>query len=246
MEVCRRRADRREARRARAARRRAGRSRRPARGQDARRRVPLLLQRGLARRIRPERLPTGPLGKLERLAEYIRTGRSSLSWIFLLVAAGGDGRRIWAVVAGKIAGGARRMTLADPFWLVLAIPLAMSLWLWRLPSRLMLALRCAAPDGAAAGPVRPERSSLPVRSGTVVLVADRSLSMPPGSEALQKEAADIVHSAMRVRRQAGGRVVRRNGGGRAIAAGGQVRRLLGRSRPRGLATWPTRSTWRCR
>ena len=30
----------------------------------------------------------------------------------------------------------------------------------------------------------------------MVLVADRSLSMPPESEALEKEAADIVHSAM--------------------------------------------------
>jgi len=87
------------------------------------------------------------------------------------------------------------MTLTDPFWLVLAIPLAMSLWLWRLPSRLMFGLRCAALAMlifAMCGLcVR-----LPVRSGTVVLVADRSLSMPPGSEALQKEAAEIVYSKM--------------------------------------------------
>ena len=90
------------------------------------------------------------------------------------------------------------MTLADPFWLVLAIPLAMSLWLWRLPSRLMLALRCLALTAIMLG-LCGLSVRLPVRSGTVVLVADRSLSMPPGSEALQKEAAAIVHSAMRPR-----------------------------------------------
>ena len=87
------------------------------------------------------------------------------------------------------------MTLADPFWLVLAIPLAMSLWLWRLPSRLMLALRCLALTAILLG-LCGLSVRLPVRSGTVVLVADRSLSMPAGSEALQKEAAAIVHSAM--------------------------------------------------
>jgi Mg-chelatase subunit ChlD len=88
------------------------------------------------------------------------------------------------------------MTLSDPFWLVLAIPLAMSLWLWPMPSRLMSVLRGVALTlliMALCGlSVR-----LPVRSGTVVLVADRSLSMPSGSAALQREAADLVHSAMR-------------------------------------------------
>ena len=88
------------------------------------------------------------------------------------------------------------MTLTDPFWLVLAIPLAMSLWLWPLPSRLMLACG-ASPRRLLLLALCGLSVRLPVRSGTVVLVADRSLSMPPGSDALQKEAADIVHSAMR-------------------------------------------------
>ncbi len=87
------------------------------------------------------------------------------------------------------------MTLADPFWLVLIIPLAMAIWLWPLPSRLMLGLRCVA--GILLLLALCKLSILlPVRSGTVVLVADRSLSMPPGSESLQKEAASIVHAAM--------------------------------------------------
>jgi Mg-chelatase subunit ChlD len=87
------------------------------------------------------------------------------------------------------------MTLADPFWLILLIPSAMLLWLWRMPSRLLVALRSA---GLAALLLALCGMSvvLPVRSGTVVLVADRSLSMPPESAALQKEAADLLYSAM--------------------------------------------------
>ncbi len=87
------------------------------------------------------------------------------------------------------------MTLTDPFWMVLAIPLAMSLWLWRLPSRLMFGLRCLA-LALLVFALCGLSMRLPVRSGTVVLVADRSLSMPSGSESLQKEAADIVYSTI--------------------------------------------------
>ena len=87
------------------------------------------------------------------------------------------------------------MSITDPFWLVLAIPLAMSLWLWRLPSRLMFTLRClsmALLVFALCGLcVR-----MPVRSGTVVVVADRSLSMPPRGDATAKEAADLVFSTI--------------------------------------------------
>jgi Mg-chelatase subunit ChlD len=90
------------------------------------------------------------------------------------------------------------MTLSDPFWLALAIPLVMSLWMWPLSSRLLIGLRCVALAllllALCGLSVR-----LPVRSGTVVLVADRSLSMPAGSAALQQEAADIVHRNMRGR-----------------------------------------------
>jgi hypothetical protein len=88
------------------------------------------------------------------------------------------------------------MTLADPFWLVLAIPLAMSLGLWPLPSRLLAALRCTALVMLLLA-LCGLGLRLPIRSGTVVLVADRSLSMPPESEPLEREAADIVHGGMR-------------------------------------------------
>jgi hypothetical protein len=87
------------------------------------------------------------------------------------------------------------MTLANPFWLILAIPLAMSLWLWPLPSRWLMVFR-----GVALTTLLLAMCGLslllPMRSGTVVLVADRSLSMPPESHALEKETADILYSAM--------------------------------------------------
>lgn len=87
------------------------------------------------------------------------------------------------------------MTLTDPFWLVLAIPAAMLLWLWPLPSRALNLLRAVALAAVVAA-LCGLAVSLPIRSGTVVLVADRSLSMPTGSQSQQKEAADLIHAAM--------------------------------------------------
>jgi Mg-chelatase subunit ChlD len=78
---------------------------------------------------------------------------------------------------------------------LLAIPLGMSLWSWRLPSRLLLALRLAtlvflllALAGLA--------MLLPGRAGTVIVVADRSLSMPPDSQGSQKLAIDLIQGSM--------------------------------------------------
>lgn len=85
------------------------------------------------------------------------------------------------------------MTLNQPAWLVLAIPLAAALWYWRLPSRLLQTLRClvvALVVLAMCGPA----VRLSSRAGTVVVVADRSLSMPPGSEQAQIEAIDLVQA----------------------------------------------------
>jgi Mg-chelatase subunit ChlD len=87
------------------------------------------------------------------------------------------------------------MTLLHPVWLFLLIPLAVALWLWRLPSRLLFALRLLslallllALCGLA---VR-----LPSRAGTVVVVADRSQSMPAGSDASHKEVIALLEKAM--------------------------------------------------
>ena len=87
------------------------------------------------------------------------------------------------------------MTLLHPIWLLLLIPLIISLRVWKLPSRLLGGLRIAilalillAMCGLA---IR-----LPSRAGTVVVVADRSQSMPPDSETKQKEAIDLIQGAM--------------------------------------------------
>jgi Mg-chelatase subunit ChlD len=85
--------------------------------------------------------------------------------------------------------------LLHPMWLFLAIPLALSLWLWRMPSRLLLVLRSLSLILlllALCGAVL----RLPSQAGTIVVVADRSQSMPPGSETAQKEAIDLLQKAM--------------------------------------------------
>jgi hypothetical protein len=87
------------------------------------------------------------------------------------------------------------VTLLHPVWLFLIIPLAVSLWLWPMPSRLLRVLRFVgltllllALCGLAL--------QLPSRAGTVVVVADRSQSMPPGSETQMKEVIDLIQGTM--------------------------------------------------
>ena len=87
------------------------------------------------------------------------------------------------------------MMLTAPAWLVLAIPLAAAVWWWRPPSRLLTVLRClllAAVVTAMCGPA----VKLPSRAGTVVVVADRSLSMPPTAGEMQKEAVGLIQAKM--------------------------------------------------
>ncbi len=87
------------------------------------------------------------------------------------------------------------MVLLHPIWLFLLIPLGLSLWRWPLPSRLLLTLRCAA-TALVLLALCGLALRLPSRDGTVVVIADRSLSMPPGSEAAEKEAIDLIQGAM--------------------------------------------------
>ncbi|HEU0177760.1 MAG TPA: VWA domain-containing protein [Blastocatellia bacterium] len=91
--------------------------------------------------------------------------------------------------------GTAMITLVHPIWLALAIPLAASWLLWRHSSRFLRFTRLAllllillALCGLAV--------KLPSRNGTIVVVADRSLSMPQGAEAAQKEAIDLIGRAM--------------------------------------------------
>lgn len=83
------------------------------------------------------------------------------------------------------------MVLQQPVWLFLLVPLALALWRWPMPSRLLLLLRALgltllllALCGLAL--------RLPSQAGTVVVVADRSLSMPPGTDAQLKEIIDVL------------------------------------------------------
>jgi Mg-chelatase subunit ChlD len=87
------------------------------------------------------------------------------------------------------------VSLPHPIWLFLLVPLGLSLWLWRLPGRLLLALRALALVLVVLA-LCGMAVRLPSRAGTVVVVADRSLSMPPGSEAAQKEVIDLLRGAM--------------------------------------------------
>jgi hypothetical protein len=87
------------------------------------------------------------------------------------------------------------MILHHPVWLLLAIPLAVGLWLWRMPTPLLVGFRIAtvllillAMCGLAI--------MLPSRAGTIVVIADRSDSMPPGSDASHKEAINLIRSSM--------------------------------------------------
>ena len=87
------------------------------------------------------------------------------------------------------------MTLLDPVWLVLALPLAAVLWRFPPLSRLTCVFRVLAlllTLFAAAG----LSLRLPSRAGTIVVVADRSRSMPPGAETAQKELIDLLHAEM--------------------------------------------------
>lgn len=88
------------------------------------------------------------------------------------------------------------MTLLHPAWLVLAIPLVASVWVWppitwllRVLRLLTLALVLLSLAGLTL--------RLPSRAGTVVIVADRSTSMPPNSDAAHTELIELVHKGMR-------------------------------------------------
>ncbi|HEU4387134.1 MAG TPA: VWA domain-containing protein, partial [Blastocatellia bacterium] len=92
------------------------------------------------------------------------------------------------------------MTLHFPIWLLLVFPLAAALYYWRLPTRLLQYLRISSAVlllVAICGPAL----KLPSRAGTVVVVADRSESMPPSSDAAQKETIRLLQEAMGTNQQ---------------------------------------------
>jgi Mg-chelatase subunit ChlD len=87
------------------------------------------------------------------------------------------------------------VTLLSPVWLLVLIPLGLALWLFRPPTRILFGLRATAVllvVFALAGLAL----RLPSRAGTVVVIADRSLSMPANSEIAQKEMIDLIQDKM--------------------------------------------------
>jgi Mg-chelatase subunit ChlD len=78
-----------------------------------------------------------------------------------------------------------------PIWLLFAIPLAATLWLWPLPSKLLNGLRIAALVClvlALSGLV----IRLPSRVGTIVLIVDRSRSMPHGADQMHRDVIELL------------------------------------------------------
>ncbi len=88
------------------------------------------------------------------------------------------------------------MTLLQPTLLLLVLPCLAALWVWRLPGRLLTPFRAAVYVAVALALAQP---ALLLRrgGGTVVVVADRSASLPPGAGARQEALIRSVQAAQR-------------------------------------------------
>ena len=86
------------------------------------------------------------------------------------------------------------MTLLEPIWIVLAIPLGLALWRWPPPTRWRRGLRLTMTALLVLALCRPS-VELPRRGGLLVVVADRSASMPDGATANQQEIIDLLESS---------------------------------------------------
>ena len=92
--------------------------------------------------------------------------------------------------------------LFQPIWLLLLLPLAAAWFIWPLPNRSLRVLRALAFVLVVLA-VAQLAVQLPDRSGTVVVVADRSESMPKNADAAEKEIIDLLHQSMGPRDQLG-------------------------------------------
>ena len=92
------------------------------------------------------------------------------------------------------------MILSAPIWLALLIPLGVMWLAWPLPTRLLRVLRAVTLVALVLAICHPS-VRLPDRAGTVVVVADRSESMPANAAAAQKEAVALIQKAMSARDQ---------------------------------------------
>ncbi|HTV40288.1 MAG TPA: VWA domain-containing protein [Candidatus Sulfotelmatobacter sp.] len=93
-------------------------------------------------------------------------------------------------------------TFFQPVWLLLFIPLAAACFAWPLPNRLLNAMRIAT-FVLVVFALAELAIRLPDRAGTVIVVADRSESMPLDSDASEKEIIALLHKSMGPRDQLG-------------------------------------------
>src|ERR1700744_3746758 len=94
------------------------------------------------------------------------------------------------------------LTLFQPIWLLLLIPLAAALFAWPLPAKALRVLR-AIVFGLVVLALAQAAIKMPDRAGTVIVVADRSESMPANAAASEKEIIDLLHKSMGPRDQLG-------------------------------------------
>jgi Mg-chelatase subunit ChlD len=94
------------------------------------------------------------------------------------------------------------LTLFQPIWLLLLIPVAAAWFAWSLPNRGLKILR-AIIFLLVVSALAQLAIKLPDRAGTVIVVADRSESMPQNSDASEKEIIGLLHKSMGPRDQLG-------------------------------------------
>lgn len=90
----------------------------------------------------------------------------------------------------------------QPVWLLLLVPLGVAWFAWPLASRGLRIVR-AITFVLVVFALAQFAIRLPDRAGTVIVVADRSESMPKQAAAAEKEAVDLLHKSMRARDQLG-------------------------------------------
>ena len=90
--------------------------------------------------------------------------------------------------------------LSQPVWLALLIPLGILWAFWPMPTRFLRVLRAVTLVALVLAMAQPS-IKLPDRAGTIVVVADRSDSMPAGASAQAKEAVDLIQRGMGARDQ---------------------------------------------
>src|SRR5262245_1813236 len=90
----------------------------------------------------------------------------------------------------------------QPVWLLLLITLVVAWFVWPFPNRGLRLLR-AITFVLVALALAQLAIRLPDRAGTVIVVADRSESMPKQAATAEKEVIDLLHKSMAPRDQLG-------------------------------------------